>query len=68
MSQMTDTSNLSWREWLLTERPQSRTQARLGRAYMVWRRFTANKLAVLGLLIIIGLLVVAALAAVLARQ
>lgn len=66
MSQMTDTSNLSWREWLLTERPQSRTQARLGRAYMVWRRFTANKLAVLGLLIIIGLLVVAALADVLA--
>ncbi|MEN3142239.1 ABC transporter permease [Ochrobactrum sp. WV_118_8] len=66
MSQMTVTSNLSWREWLLTERPQSRTQARLGRAYMVWRRFTANKLAVLGLLIIIGLLVVAALADVLA--
>ena len=46
----------TWREWLLTERPQSRAQAKLGRSYMIWRRFTANKLAVLGL-IIIGLLV-----------
>ncbi len=44
------------REWLLSERPQSRAQAKLGRAYMVWRRFASNKLAVLGLAII-GLLV-----------
>lgn len=66
MSQMTDTSNLSWRDWLLSERPQSRMQARLGRSYMIWRRFTANKLAVIGLFIIIGLLLVAAFANVLA--
>lgn len=46
----------SWREWLLSERPQSRAQAKLGRSYMIWRRFSANKLAVLGLAII-GLLV-----------
>ncbi|MBX8799387.1 ABC transporter permease [Pseudochrobactrum asaccharolyticum] len=46
----------TWREWLLSERPQSRAQAKLGRSYMIWRRFTANKLAVLGLAII-GLLV-----------
>lgn len=46
----------TWREWLLTERPQSRAQAKLGRSYMIWRRFSANKLAVLGLAII-GLLV-----------
>lgn len=50
----------TWREWLLTERPQSRTQAKLGRSYMVWRRFAANKLAVLGL-IIIGILVFVAI-------
>ncbi|MEI5678643.1 MULTISPECIES: ABC transporter permease [unclassified Mesorhizobium] len=52
----------SRRDWLLSERPASRLQARLGRAYLTWRRFTANKLAVVGLLIIIALLLVAAFA------
>ncbi|TIW97923.1 MAG: ABC transporter permease [Mesorhizobium sp.] len=56
----------SRRDWLLSERPASRTQARLGRAYVAWRRFSANRLAFLGLLIIIALLIVAALAGVLA--
>ncbi|MGX5849458.1 nickel transporter permease [Mesorhizobium sp. PL10] len=56
----------SRREWLLSERPASRMQARLGRAYVAWRRFSANRLAFLGLLIIIALLVVAAFADVLA--
>ncbi len=56
----------TWREWLLSERPQSRAQAKLGRSYMVWRRFTANKLAVLGLLIIGVLVFVAAFAPLLA--
>jgi peptide/nickel transport system permease protein len=50
------------REWLLSERPQSRMQARLGRAYVTWRRFSANRLALAGLGIIVALLVVAALA------
>jgi len=54
------------RDWLLSERPASRMQARLGRAYVAWRRFSANRLAFLGLLIIIALLIVAALAGVLA--
>ncbi|MER8612309.1 nickel transporter permease [Mesorhizobium sp. M0435] len=54
------------RDWLLSERPASRVQARLGRAYVAWRRFSANRLAFAGLLIIIALLVVAALADVLA--
>ena len=61
-----DTRPLSRRDWLLSERPASRMQARLGRAYVAWRRFSANRLAFLGLLIIIALLVVAALAGVLA--
>lgn len=54
------------REWLLSERPASRLQARLGRAYVTWRRFSANRLAFVGLLIIVALLVVAAFADVLA--
>ncbi|MDX8462325.1 nickel transporter permease [Mesorhizobium humile] len=56
----------SRREWLLSDRPASRLQARLGRAYVAWRRFSANRLALVGMLIIIGLLVVAAFADVLA--
>ncbi|OJU49124.1 MAG: D-ala-D-ala transporter subunit [Mesorhizobium sp. 61-13] len=54
------------REWLLSERPASRMQARLGRAYVTWRRFSANRLAMVGLFIIVALIVVAALADVLA--
>ncbi|ACI57112.1 peptide/nickel transport system permease protein [Rhizobium leguminosarum] len=53
---------MSRREWLLSDRPQSRLQARLGRAYVTWRQFTANRLAVVGLLIIIALLFIAAFA------
>jgi peptide/nickel transport system permease protein len=54
------------REWLLSDRPASRRQAKLGRAYVVWSRFAENRLALLGLCIIVLLLVVAALADVLA--
>ncbi|MCJ8521578.1 nickel transporter permease [Pseudorhizobium tarimense] len=54
------------REWLLSDRPQSRRQAKLGRAYVVWRRFAENRLALLGLMIILALLFVAAFAGVLA--
>ncbi|MEO5323216.1 ABC transporter permease [Mesorhizobium sp. CC13] len=62
---MSDTA-MTRREWLLTDRPQSRMQARLGRAYLTWRRFTANRLAVVGLAIILALLFVAAFAPLLA--
>jgi peptide/nickel transport system permease protein len=55
-------ATISRREWLLSERPQSRMQARLGRAYVTWRRFSANRLALAGLGIILLLLIVAALA------
>ncbi len=54
------------REWLLTDRPQSRLQARLGRAYVAWRRFTANRLAVLGMLIVLALVFIALFAPLLA--
>src|SRR4029453_17395254 len=47
------------REWLLSDRPQSRRQARLGRAYSAWRRFLLNRLAVVGLVIVVALVLVA---------
>ncbi|MFS8145975.1 D-ala-D-ala transporter subunit [Rhizobium sp. R635] len=59
---------MSRREWLLSDRPQSRMQARLGRAYVTWRQFTANRLAVVGLMIIVALLVVAAFAGLIATH
>ena len=62
---MSDTA-MTRREWLLTDRPQSRAQARLGRAYLTWQRFAANKLALIGMLMIFGLLFVAAFAPLLA--
>ncbi|TIX77245.1 MAG: D,D-dipeptide ABC transporter permease, partial [Mesorhizobium sp.] len=63
---MTAEAIQSRRDWLLSERPASRMQARLGRAYVAWRRFSANRLAFVGLLIILALLIVAAFADVLA--
>jgi peptide/nickel transport system permease protein len=54
------------RRWLLSTAPRSRRQARLGRAYLAWRRFVENRLAVIGLSIIVLLVAVAALAPVLA--
>ena len=65
---MTDAvpSPMTRRQWLLSDRPQSRMQARLGRAYMTWQRFRANRLAVVGLLIIVLLVLVAIFANLLA--
>lgn len=54
------------RDWLLSDRPTSRRQASLGRAYVVWRRFSENRLALLGLVIILALLLTAGFADVLA--
>ena len=65
MTELTSSRNTR-REWLLSERPQSRMQARLGRAYMTWGRFRANRMAVLGLAIITALIMIAVFANVLA--
>ena len=56
----------TWREWLTSERPASRRQARLGRAYAAWSRFVDNRLAMAGLFIILALLLVAIFADVIA--
>ncbi len=60
------TAKSSLRQWLLSDRPQSRWQARCGRLYMIWRRFSENRLALFGLAILIALLFVAAFADILA--
>ncbi|MDQ0513235.1 ABC transporter permease [Ancylobacter amanitiformis] len=56
----------STRAWLLSDRPQSRAQARLGRAYISWLRFASNPLALVGLAILLVLVLVAAFANILA--
>jgi peptide/nickel transport system permease protein len=55
------------RAWLLAETPASRTQARLGQAYVGWLGFRQNSLAMAGLLILAALVLVALFAPVLSR-
>lgn len=50
------------RDWLLSDDPETRMQARLGQAYRLARALRRNPLAMVGLAIILALLVVAALA------
>lgn len=59
-------SGQTWKDWLTSDRPLSRTQARFGRAYVIWLRFAENRLALAGLAILIALLFVAAFADLLA--
>jgi peptide/nickel transport system permease protein len=46
---MSTQNSASWKAWLLSEAPQSRNQARLGRFFRGWLAFKTNRLAVLGL-------------------
>lgn len=59
---------LGWRAWLLAREPKSRTQAKLGQAYLGWLAFRRNPLAMVGLGIILALLLVAAFAPLIADQ
>jgi peptide/nickel transport system permease protein len=52
----------TWRQWLTTDTPHSRGQARLAQLYLGWLNFCANPLAMLGLGIILALVIIAALA------
>ena len=47
------------REWLTTNEPISRGQARLGSAYRSWLAFSRNPLAMLGLIIVLALIIIA---------
>jgi peptide/nickel transport system permease protein len=57
-----------WRAWLLDETPVSRTQARLGQAYVGWLGFRGNLLGMAGLGVLIALLLLALLAPVLTNR
>lgn len=57
---------MSDREWLLTEQPASRRQARLGQAYRTWLALRRNGLALVGLGIVVALILVAIFAPLLA--
>jgi peptide/nickel transport system permease protein len=48
------------RQWLLTDAPASRRQARLGRWYANWLALRRNPLAMIGLVVVVALLLVAA--------
>jgi peptide/nickel transport system permease protein len=50
------------REWLLTEQPTSRRQARYGQAYRTWLALKSNRLAMIGFAIVAALILIAALA------
>ncbi len=54
--------DLSLKQWLLSDRPQSRRQAALGRLYGGWCNFARNRLAMVGLGIVLLLVLIAALA------
>lgn len=47
------------RRWLLAETPASRTQARLGQAYVGWLGFRGNPLAMVGLAVLVALVLIA---------
>lgn len=68
MSQTEMTRPLSRREWLLSDAPQTRRQARLGSIYQGWLTFRGNKLAMLGLIVLIVLIGMAILAPWIAPQ
>ncbi len=50
------------RQWLMTDTPQSRFQARAGRTYLGWIGLLGNPLAMVGVAIVLALLVAAAIA------
>jgi peptide/nickel transport system permease protein len=59
---------LTWSEYLMTDDPASRRQARLGQAWRQWLALKRNPLAVAGLFIVIALLLIAALAPLIATH
>ena len=56
---ISSSSTKLWRQWLLSDSPDSPFQAALGRLYLGALQFLSNRLAVFGLLIIIGLIFIA---------
>jgi peptide/nickel transport system permease protein len=52
----------TWTDYLTTDSPTSRRQARLGQLYRQWLAFKRNPLAIAGLIIVVALLLIAAFA------
>lgn len=61
-------NTISRRDWLLSDAPQTRRQARLGAIYQGWLTFRSNKLAMVGLIILVLLIGMAIFAPLLAPQ
>src|SRR4051794_1314106 len=61
-------TSLGWRDWLLTETPASRRQAAWGRRYRMWRDFSANPVAMAGLILAILLFAMAVAAPLIANH
>jgi peptide/nickel transport system permease protein len=59
-------SGITDRSWLLSDAPASRSQAAWGRWYRLWRDFSGNGLAMLGLMIVVLLVLCAIFAPLLA--
>ncbi|WP_322989224.1 ABC transporter permease [Hoeflea sp.] len=55
-----------FREWLLSEQPASRGQARIGQAWRTWLAFSSNRLGMVGLTIVVLLVLIAIFADVIA--
>jgi len=66
MSSTTAPARQSWRDWLLTDTPSSRAQAAWGGRYRLWCDFSANKLAMAGLIVVIVMVLASLLAPVIA--
>lgn len=58
----------TWTEYLVTDSPASRRQAKLGQLYRQWLAFRRNPLAVVGLVIVVALLLIAAFAPLIATH
>lgn len=59
-------TTMTRRDWLLTDHPASRRQARLGQLYRTWLTFRGNWLAMVGLGIVLALIIIALFANVIA--
>ncbi len=70
MSEITENTRQkqSWHEWLTTDTPASRRQAKLSAWYRSWLALKSNPMAMFGLLILTALVLIAVLAPVLAPQ
>lgn len=66
MSEISLAAAPPWRDWLLTDTPDSRAQAAWGRRYRLWKTFRANPLAMGGFIVVVALIAVSLLAPVLA--